>query len=296
MPTPILQTYINEINPFSLFRSLPVEEKSALLDGLKRGEIEARNKIIETHLRMVIYIAKKFIVVNKSEDFLMDIVQEGNLALCRKVNDKLPDKLVEGKGDITNYLGAVVDGEMKRAIAEKLRLIPISKTIYWEKVKLVKTQELFFAENGREASFDELAKSLHMSARKIQALIKVDSGNITSLNVMVEGIEGDEISLYAIVEDKTMPFLELIEKKILRARLNYLIENKLPIRQRQIIQMFYFEEKTIPEIANELNLSKSSVSTWKVEGLIILRKIMKNNVLMWRSSDNKNCADLPITK
>ena len=232
-------------------------ELAKLFIRLHDGDLSARNAIVESNLRLVVYIALKYHMVSKME--ISDIIQEGNIGLIECIHNF---DITKGY-KFSSYAFWYIKGSILRAITEKCRTIRIPCTAY-EKYRLIESLQLkHFSTTGERLSLDEISELTGISKKKIRMLQLATS--ISSLDIpceltlnindedvplkfnFIDSIIDDEYNLDEIIEEE-------FEKEMIAKALSLLDE-----RESLIINNYFGfnneEPKTLEEIAKLLNLS-----------------------------------------
>ena len=211
----------------------------------------ARNMLINSNLKFVISIARKYTGNNLS---LLDLIQEGNLGLIKSV-----DKFDIEKARFTTYSMYWIRQFIIRAIVDKGRTIRIPGAISTKIQKLKQTQHQYARENGREPTVEELATILNEKEEDIKFYISTCILPVsldTTVSDDEEDVLGDFIAsdLYDVEEE--------IVKKSLDEEIDKLL-TKLPERERQIIKLrFGFDGNgihTLEEIGTTLGITRERV-------------------------------------
>ena len=171
--TDIVKAYLNEIGQYPL---LTREEEYELATLIKEGDLKAREKFINSNLRLVVSIARRYI--GRGLDFL-DLIQEGNLGLINAVN-----KFDSNKGfKFSTHATWWIRQAITRAIADKSRNIRIPVHLYEKLSKLDKLFSNLQKKLGRDPTYEEMAKELSITAEEVERLylIKNDAGSINAL-------------------------------------------------------------------------------------------------------------------
>lgn len=158
-----VRMYLKEIGKISL---LSLEEELALSEKIATGDEDAKNKLAESNLRLVVSIAKRY--VGRGMLFL-DLIQEGNMGLMKAV-----EKFDAGKGyKFSTYATWWIRQAITRAIADQARTIRVPVHMVETINKLVRFQRQLTLELNREPTEEELAKKMNMSVEKVREVIKI---------------------------------------------------------------------------------------------------------------------------
>ena len=158
-----VKMYLKEIGKVDL---LSADEETELAMRMSQGDEEAKKKLAEANLRLVVSIAKRY--VGRGMMFL-DLIQEGNLGLIRAV-----DKFDFTKGyKFSTYATWWIRQAITRAIADQARTIRIPVHMVETINKLVRVSRQLVQELAREPTPEELAKGLNMSVEKVREISKI---------------------------------------------------------------------------------------------------------------------------
>ena len=158
-----VRMYLKEIGQYPL---LTLEEEQALAKKMSEGDENAKQKMTEANLRLVVSIAKRY--VGRGLQFL-DLIQEGNLGLMKAV-----DKFDYTKGyKFSTYATWWIRQSITRAIADQAKLIRVPVHMVETINKVIRTQRQLFQVIGHDPSDEELAEELGMPVEKIRDILKV---------------------------------------------------------------------------------------------------------------------------
>ena len=158
-----VRMYLKEIGKVPL---LSAEEEIELAQRMEEGDEEAKKKLAEANLRLVVSIAKRY--VGRGMLFL-DLIQEGNLGLIKAV-----DKFDYRKGyKFSTYATWWIRQAITRAIADQARTIRIPVHMVETINKLIRVSRQLLQELGREPSPEEIAKEMNMPVERVREILKI---------------------------------------------------------------------------------------------------------------------------
>lgn len=244
-----LNNYFSSINRIAL---LTQEEESVLAKSKCEGNEKAKEKLINSNLRLVVKIAKNYTSIDSA---IIDLIQEGNLGLIRAA-----EKFDYSMGcRFSTYASYWIKHYITRFIAKRSRTIriPIRKGDLFKKIK--KAREILISENGREPNSVEIAELLGISEREVNDIIEVFQPTVS----LEYPLNDSDFSLLEVVEDETTksPDFNLSKdelKKTLDEALNSLMDN-----EKKILRMrFGFDDDrsvTLKEVGNKFGISAETV-------------------------------------
>lgn len=234
-----------------------VLSQEELIKRIKEGDSFARDKLIEQNIPLVWSVVKKFNIRGIEVE---DLFQIGCVGLIKAV-DRFDTKF---NVKFSTYAVPMIIGEIKRFLRDDGK-IKISRKIKESSGKIKKFREDFVIKYEREPSIIEIAENLGMSTDDV--VMSIESQNdVSSLNDVINEEDGKPITLLdmAAQEDYSTKLLDLMA---LKDGLN-----KLKGRERYIIFMRYFKNKTQSQIAEELNISQVHVSRIEKKALEKIKK------------------------
>lgn len=158
-----IKLYFNDISKIPL---LTYDEEREIARKIKKGDEEAKKKLIESNLRLVISIAKRFFGSRLS---FSDLIQEGNIGLIKAIEKFDPDKEFK----FSTYATWWIKQSITKAIADMTRHVRIPVHLIDEINQYNKTYQLLFQKHGREPTSKEIAAALDFPIKKIKKLEEV---------------------------------------------------------------------------------------------------------------------------
>ncbi len=261
-----VRMYLREIGKIPL---LTPEEEMKLAQRIVKGDKKAKDKMVESNMRLVVSIAKKY--VGRGLDFL-DLIQEGNTGLLRAVEKFDPEKGFK----FSTYATWWVRQAITRAIADQARTVRIPVHMYETINKVVRTARRMTAELNREPTNEELAKALDMEPEKIDYVMRIKQ-DIASLDASIAREGDDEDSaLGDFVEDEERESPEeSAANQILKEQLSEIISG-LSSREQKIIRLRFGigggRPHTLEEVGNEFRVTRERIRQIEAKALAKLRK------------------------
>ena len=245
-----LRLYLRSIGRVSL---LTAEQEVLLARRIERGDMRAKQQMIEANLRLVVSIAKSYL--GRGLTFL-DLIQEGSMGLIRAV-----EKFDYRRGyKFSTYATWWIRQAVTRAIADKGRTIRIPVHMVEKLNKVVHVERALVQTLGREPTPEEIARELETTAREVRDVMRMAQQPI-SLEKPVG--EEDDSSLGDFVEDQTAesPF-ELASEHLRQENLRRALA-ALPAREREVIQMRFGltgeRPRTLEEVGRAFNVTRERI-------------------------------------
>jgi len=236
-----VQAYLREIGRIPLLT--PKEEKE-LAKRIVKGDEKARQRMIESNLRLVVSIAKRYLGRSKNLT-LLDLIQEGNIGLSKAV-----DKFNYKKGfKFSTYATWWIRQAISRALADQGRTIRIPVHMVETITKYLKVKRQVAQALGREPTPQEVAIEMGVDPEEIDYLMKISQG-IFSLNQPVGDEEGSELGDF-ISDNKALNPENHAEKEILKKELKEILKD-LPEREREIIKARFGLEDGVAHTLEEV--------------------------------------------
>lgn len=262
-----LRTYLKEVREIPL---LTAKEEIELSKRIKKGDEQARKKMIRANLRLVINISKKYTYLGTP---LLDLIEEGNLGLMKAV-----DKFNPRKGYRFSTYGAWwIRQGVTRSIIEQSRMIRVPVYMNELITKWKKTKELLSQKLKRIPTDMEIAKKLKVNRDKVEQINFWTNTTTSSLEAPL-GDEGENQVIDLLEDESAVAPDASIEHLLDKERVKNLL-GLMNERERQVLDMRFglAHEKyhTLAEVAKKLNISRERVRQIEEEALRKLRKFVK---------------------
>jgi len=257
-----VRMYLKEIGRISL---LTPEEEMALSIRVANGEEEAKNRLAESNLRLVVSIAKRY--VGRGLLFL-DLIQEGNIGLMKAV-----DKFDYDKGyKFSTYATWWIRQAITRALADQARTIRVPVHMVETINKMARIQRQLTLELNREPSEEEIAKKMGISVEKVREVIKISQDPV-SLETPIG--EEDDSHLGDFVKDvNTMTPEEYATNEILKEEIKAVLET-LQEREQEVLELRFGlidgTSHTLEEVGKRFNVTRERIRQIEAKALRKLR-------------------------
>lgn len=236
-----------------------MEETIALIEQSHSGDKEARDKLVRDNLGLVWSIVKRF--DNRGHE-MEDLFQVGSIGLMKAIDKFDPSFQVK----FSTYAVPMITGEIKRFLRDD-GMIKVSRGLKENAMKLAAARNRLQKELGRDVTLGELEKDTGIGREEIVMALEA-SVEVESIHRSIYQSDGKEISL----ADKLMEKSDENEKLLDRMLLAQLIR-QLEGKERELIILRYFREKTQVEVAKQLGISQVQVSRLEKKILLRLRRL-----------------------
>lgn len=236
-------------------------EQLDMLKKIKNGEVNLKDKFIESNLRLVLSIVKKF---NNRGENVDDIFQVGVVGLIKAIDNFDITQDVQ----FSTYAVPMILGEIKRYLRDN-SAFRVTRSLRDLSYLISRIREKYISEHNEEPTIDEIVK-LTGSTRE-QVVLAIDSTvQPMSIYDTVYNDGGDEIYLLDQLKNEKEESEELITNLTVSQLLD-----KLSEKERYIIEKRYFKDKTQVELAEELGVSQAQISRIEKSALFKMKKRME---------------------
>lgn len=257
-----VKTYLKEIGRVPL---LSAEEEAALARAAQAGNEDARRRLSEANLRLVVSVAKRY--AGRGLPFL-DLIQEGNLGLMKAAEKFEPDRGFK----FSTYATWWIRQSITRAIADQGRTIRIPVHLVESINRVKKTAGELLRRTGREPTAEEIAAQLDMEPARVRELVQLAQDPI-SLETPV-GEEEDAHLEDFIQDDEAGVPADEAGRQLLRRELMNVLKSLTPREERVIALRFGLEDgraRTLEELGREFNVTRERVRQIEAKALRKLR-------------------------
>jgi RNA polymerase primary sigma factor len=259
-----VRLYLREIGKIPL---LNAEEELELAQKVVAGVKDAKDKMAEANMRLVVSIAKRY--VGRGLD-LLDLIQEGNTGLLRAVEKFDPDKGFK----FSTYATWWIRQAITRAIADQARTIRIPVHMVETINKLLRTQRRLTQEFNREPTNEEIAKAMEIEVDKVEHIMKIKQ-DISSLDASVRDDEEDSVLADFIEDEDTVSPEESATSQLLKEHVKDML-GSLTEREQKILKLRFGLEDgkshTLEEVGQEFSVTRERIRQIEAKALAKLRK------------------------
>ena len=257
-----VRMYLKEIGKVPL---LTGAEERELAIRMEQGDEEAKKKLCESNLRLVVSIAKRYL--NRGLSFL-DLIQEGNLGLIKAV-----DKFDYTKGyKFSTYATLWIRQAITRSIADQARTIRIPVHMVETINKLIRISRQLLQELGREPTSEEIAKEMGITVEKVREIKKISQDPV-SLETPIGEEEDSHLGDFIPDDDVPAP-VEAAAYSMLKEQLMEVLDT-LSDREKKVLMLrFGLEDgrpRTLEEVGKEFNVTRERIRQIEAKALRKLR-------------------------
>ena len=257
-----VRMYLKEIGKVPL---LTAEEEIELARKMEEGDEEAKKRLAEANLRLVVSIAKRY--VGRGMLFL-DLIQEGNLGLIKAV-----EKFDYRKGyKFSTYATWWIRQAITRAIADQARTIRIPVHMVETINKLIRVSRQLLQDYGREPTPEEIADKMDLSVDRVREILKISQEPV-SLETPIG--EEEDSHLGDFIQDENVPVpAEAAAFTMLREQLEEVLDTLTPREQKVLRLRFGMDDgraRTLEEVGREFSVTRERIRQIEAKALRKLR-------------------------
>ena len=257
-----VKAYLKEIGQVPL---LSAEEEQTLARAARAGDADARRRLSEANLRLVVSVAKRY--AGRGLPFL-DLIQEGNLGLMKAAEKFEPDRGFK----FSTYATWWIRQSITRAIADQGRTIRIPVHLVEHINRVRKTAGELLRKNGREPTAEEIAVRLEMEPDRVRELLQLAQEPV-SLETPVGEEEDAHLEDFIQDEEAGIPVDEA-GRQLLRRELMSVLKSLTPREERVITIRFGLDDgrpRTLEELGKEFNVTRERIRQIEAKALRKLR-------------------------
>jgi RNA polymerase primary sigma factor len=268
--TDALQLFLKDIGKVSL---LTAAQEVELAKRIERGDHRAKQRMVESNLRLVVSIAKNY--RNQGLPFL-DLIQEGTIGLVRAA-----EKFDYRKGfKFSTYATWWIRQAVARALADKARTIRMPVHVVEKLNKIGRTERKLLGELGREPTVEEVARELDITAEEVEQIRRSAQVPI-SLEKPVGDEEESEFGHFLADENVSLPD-EVAETTLRKETLKHILDT-LSLRERRVLELRYGLDgqhpRTLDEVGRTFNVTRERVRQIENQSLKKLQALAESQKL-----------------
>ena len=257
-----VKVYLHDIGRVPL---LTPEEEADLALRITKGDMEAKRRLNEANLRLVVSIAKRYVGRNL---LFLDLIQEGNLGLIKAV-----DKFDSTKGyKFSTYATWWIRQAITRAIADQARTIRIPVHMVETINRLSKVEKTLTQEYGRQPQVEEIAAEMGISESKVREIIKIAQEPV-SLETPIGEEEDSHLGDFIPDDDAPAP-AEAASFALMKEQLLDVLDTLTPREEKVLRLRFGLDDghqRTLEEVGREFNVTRERIRQIEAKALRKLR-------------------------
>lgn len=259
------RVYFNELGKSKL---LTADEEKIYGKRVLKGDEEARSIMIESNLRLVVKISRRYL--NRGLP-LLDLIEEGNLGLIRAVEKFDPDRGFR----FSTYATWWIRQTIERAIMNQTRTIRLPIHVVKEMNVYIKAQRTLTQTLDHEPSAEEIAEHLDKPVKTVYKMLKLNE-RVTSVDIPI-GKDNDKSLVDSISDEERYSPEEQLQKDDMKNNVTHWVY-QLADKQREVICRRYglcgYENSTLEQVAQELGVTRERVRQIQMDGLKRLKEIL----------------------
>lgn len=264
------QLYLGEIGASAL---LTAEEEVFFSRKSQRGCVKSKQRMIESNLRLVVKIARRY---NGRGLPLLDLIEEGNLGLIRAVEKFDPERGFR----FSTYATWWIRQTIERALMNQTRTIRLPIHVVKELNVYLRAARELAHKLDHEPTAEEIAEKLGKPVEDVSRMLGLNE-RISSIDTPF-GVDGDRSLLDTIADDTASEPVAVLEDHDLKTNIEKWL-GMLADKQRDVLArrfgLLHYEPQTLEEVGNEIGLTRERVRQIQVEALKRLREILRENNL-----------------
>ena len=259
-----VKVYLKEIGNVKL---LTPEEEIDLAVRIAENDVEAKQRLTEANLRLVVSIAKRY--VGRGMQFL-DLIQEGNMGLIKAV-----EKFDYSKGfKFSTYATWWIRQSITRAIADQGRTIRIPVHMVETINKVKKASSLLLHRNGHEATAEEIAEELNMPADKVREVLRISQEPV-SLETPIGEEEDSHLGDF-IPDDEALSPDDAASRAMLKEQIKEVLNTTLTPREAKVIILRFGLDTGVPmtleDVGKEFDITRERIRQIESKALRKIRR------------------------
>ncbi|WP_082301482.1 RNA polymerase sigma factor RpoS [Photobacterium iliopiscarium] len=267
--TDVIQLYLHDISMKPL---LSKTEEILYSRKALTGDLSAKNIMIESNLRLVVNIAKRY---RGSSIQFSDLIDEGNIGLITAVDKFDPEKGFR----FSTYATWWIKQTIERAIHNQSRTIRLPVHVSKEINTILRTHKQLLKSQNKEPNDEDIAQTLNRNVNDITALLAYDAPVISYDQTINDDANSQSLAAFLTNDKEIQPDAHLDQMDIKNITTSVL--NALPPRDKEIIcrrfGLFGYESQTLQEVADEVGLTRERIRQLQVISLKKLRNYLQRD-------------------